>query len=87
MEIVAAKSFEESPTTAAPIEGLMRRSELLRLVGCHYVTIWRMIRAGKFPKPVHYPYLGKAKIDRNNITSRAVAWRRSEVLAWLANLK
>jgi prophage regulatory protein len=70
----AANKTEEPATTIAPIEGLMRRPEVLRLVGCHYVTLWRLIRAGKFPRPVH-------------ITSRAVAWRRADVLGWLANLK
>jgi len=73
MSNATANSFEE-PTSAAPVEGLMRRPEVLSLVRCHKVTLWRMIRRGTFPKPVH-------------ITTKAVAWRRSEVLAWLKNLQ
>jgi prophage regulatory protein len=52
----------------------MRRAEVLSIAGIHNVTLWRLIRRGEFPKPVH-------------VTSKAVAWRRAEVARWLAELK
>jgi prophage regulatory protein len=50
---------------------LIRRPELLRLVPFSSVTLWRWERNGEFPK-------------RLQVGRRAVAWRRSEILAWLA---
>ena len=75
MEQAANKPFEELSTTdAAPVEGLMRKPEVLKLLGCHDTTLWRLCRDRKFPQPVHP-------------TPRLVAWRRAEVLGWLRNLK
>jgi predicted DNA-binding transcriptional regulator AlpA len=62
------------PTTPAPIEGLMRRREVLALVKVHPITLWRMERRGDFPMHVQ-------------ITSKSIGWRRRDVMNWLANLK
>ena len=76
MQEAANKAFEKTPTIAtAPIEGLMRKPEVLRLLQCHDVTLWRMVRRKAFPSPVHLT------------STRAVAWRRADVLRWLAELK
>ena len=75
----ASTAIKEIPVTP-PIkvepaaDGLMRLPELLRVTGVHSVTVWRMQKAGTFPKCVH---LGR----------RAIAWRRSEIAEWLKNLK
>lgn len=51
----------------------MHRSEVLDLVGTTYVTIWKWMRAGKFPRSV--------------VTcSGGVAWYSNEIEAWLASL-
>jgi predicted DNA-binding transcriptional regulator AlpA len=52
-------------------EELILRHDLRRLVPLSTTTIWRLERAGKFPR-------------RIPITDKRVAWRRSEVEAWLA---
>ena len=49
---------------------LILRDELLRLVPLSVTTIWRLERAGKFPR-------------RISISEKRVAWRRSEIEAWL----
>jgi predicted DNA-binding transcriptional regulator AlpA len=75
MDDAANKPFDELSTNdTAPVEGLMRKPEVLKLLGCHDTTLWRLCRDHKFPQPVHP-------------TSRLVAWRRAEVLKWFRNLK
>lgn len=68
--VIAETSAEDVDRQVA---GLMRRPELLRLIGLHDVTVWRLVKLGKFPAPVHI--------------GRAVAWRRADVANWLENLK
>jgi len=65
---------EMQEPAAAPGEGLMRKPEVLALVQCCDVTLWRMVKRKAFPAPVH-------------ITSRAIGFRRADVLRWLAELK
>jgi prophage regulatory protein len=50
---------------------LLRAWDVAREIGVSRSTIWRMIQAGKFPKPVQ-------------LTGNAVAWKRNEVFAWIA---
>lgn len=50
---------------------LILRKELLKLVPLAYATIWREEKRGRFPKKV-------------SISAKRVAWRRSEIEAWLA---
>ena len=52
---------------------LMKIEEVLALVGFGKSTLYKMISAGLFPRPVR-------------IGLRAVRWRRSEILAWLESL-
>jgi prophage regulatory protein len=52
---------------------LMHRSEVLDIVGATYVTVWKWMRAGKFPRSV--------------VTCGGqVAWYSNEIEAWLASL-
>ena len=53
-----------------PPRDLILRSELLELVPLSVTTIWRLERAGQFPR-------------RIPISEKRVAWRRSEIEAWL----
>jgi prophage regulatory protein len=50
---------------------LVRESELRRIVKLSHATIWRLCRAGKFPKPI-------------KLSQRAIAWRLVDVERWLA---
>jgi prophage regulatory protein len=58
------------PTDALPLGDLILRAERKRLVPLSDATIWRMERAGTFPK-------------RIAISVKRVAWRRSEIEHWL----
>lgn len=48
----------------------IRRSTVQKLTALSNTTIYELIRAGKFPKPVQ-------------LGPRAVGWRESEVLGWM----
>ena len=49
---------------------LIRLPEVCLLTGLARATLWEMIRRGTFPSPVR-------------IGLRAVAWRLSDVVAWI----
>lgn len=51
-------------------ERLLRRHEVEGLIGLKRSKLYQMIREGLFPAPV-------------KLTDRAVAWRASEVSAWI----
>jgi prophage regulatory protein len=53
---------------AAP--AILRRPAVLRLTGLSYSTIYRAMRAGKFP--------ARIRLGQN-----AVGWREADVLAWI----
>jgi len=52
-----------------PLE-LIREAELRGRIRLSHSTIWRLVNANRFPKPIQ-------------LTARAKAWRRSDVEAWL----
>lgn len=52
---------------------LMKRQEVVKLVGLCYTTIYNMENAGKFPA-------------RRQLAPGRVAWLRSEVEAWINGL-
>ena len=57
---------------AAPaLERLISRKETLILIGISNATLWRWIKAGRFPAPMK---IGKKK----------VAWRSSVLATWIA---
>lgn len=49
---------------------VLKRAELVELLGCCYTTIFNMERAGKFPA-------------RRKLSAGRVGWLRSEVEAWI----
>lgn len=49
---------------------LLRRSEVEQLVGLRRSALYNLMAAGEFPRPV-------------KLSARAVAWRQSEVAAWI----
>jgi prophage regulatory protein len=55
------------------MDRLLDKPEVLALTGFSFPTVWQMMREGRFPRSF---LIGKQK----------VAWRESEVLAWLENL-
>lgn len=57
--------------TAKPLESAhLDRDEVATLIGVSKSTVWRMESKGDFPR-------------RIQLTSGRVAWRRSEVMAWM----
>lgn len=52
------------------LERVIRKPELLRVVGLSDATIWRLERAGRFPKRVQ-------------LGGSAVGWIESEICGWL----
>ncbi len=49
---------------------IVRESELLPRIKLSHSTIWRLVRAGKFPRPIQ-------------LSERAKGWRASDIEAWL----
>ena len=52
---------------------LLRVKDVERELGISRTTIWRLVKAGAFPTPLR-------------ITSKAIAWRRSDIEAWQEQL-
>jgi len=59
------------PAQAAP-EKLIRLTGVMHIVPLKQSRLYELIAAGEFPAPVR-------------LGARAVAWRESEVLAWIAS--
>lgn len=55
------------------VSGMLKRKELVAMVGVCYTTIYNMEKAGKFPA-------------RRKVSKGRVAWVRSEVEQWLRAL-
>ncbi|MDE2802026.1 MAG: AlpA family phage regulatory protein [Chloroflexota bacterium] len=51
----------------------MRVREVEKTLGISRSTIWRLVKAGTFPPPLR-------------ITSKAIAWRKSDIEAWQQQL-
>ena len=52
---------------------LLRVKDIERELRISRTTIWRLVKAGTFPPPLR-------------ITSKAIAWRRSDIEAWQEQL-
>ncbi|MGC2458727.1 MAG: AlpA family transcriptional regulator [Gallionellaceae bacterium] len=52
---------------------LLRRKEVEKLSGMSRASLYRLIKAGKFPRPV-------------SIGTGSVRWRQSDVIAWQSSL-
>jgi prophage regulatory protein len=51
---------------------ILRDAEVRNRTGLSRTTRWRLVRAGKFPKPVR-------------LTEHAIGWRESAIEEWLAS--
>lgn len=49
---------------------ILRRAEMVKLVGLGYTTCWRLERAGQFPA-------------RKQLSAGRVGWLRSEIEGWI----
>ena len=58
-------------TKQSPLR-FIRSPEVQQLTGLSQTTLWRLEKAGTFPR-------------RRRLTSRAVCWRLSEIEAWLSD--
>jgi prophage regulatory protein len=52
---------------------LLRRTEVQQIAGISRATIYRLIKAGKFPHPV-------------SLGTGSVRWKQSDVIAWQSSL-
>ena len=52
---------------------ILRKPEVSRAVGLNHVTIWRLEKAGKFPR-------------RLCLGGKAVGWRESDLAKWMEEL-
>jgi len=52
---------------------IIRKQQLLERVGLSYVTVWRLMGRGQFPKSIQLT------------GSRSVGWREEEVQQWIDN--
>lgn len=52
---------------------LLRRKEVERIAGISRASIYRLIKAGKFPAPY-------------SLNTGAVRWKQSDVIAWQSSL-
>lgn len=59
-------------TARAPRDRLLRSQEVSTRTGLSRTTLWRLERAGEFPKRVRR-------------VGRTIAWRESDVSAWIAS--
>lgn len=55
------------------MDRLIRKPELCKILGLSKTTIEKLVRTGSLPSPV-------------KITGYAVAWRQSDISAWIASL-
>lgn len=69
----AAPSFTELIANVTPNDGFIRQKTLLQKhVPFSAATLWRLVNAGKFPKPL-------------KLTNQITAWRVSDVQEWSKN--
>ena len=62
------------PNTAQQLaDFLLRRKEVERIAGISRASIYRLIKAGKFPRPV-------------SLGTGSVRWKQSDVIAWQQSL-
>lgn len=62
--------MQPNPTTTPSLHRVARLPEVVNRTGLSRGSIYRLMSAGRFPKSV-------------KIGERAIAWRESDLLAWL----
>lgn len=63
-----------APETAGLSDRLLKRDEVEAITTLSKTSIYAKVKTGEFPEPMR-------------LGGRAVAWRESEVLAWIAKLQ
>ena len=73
---MAAKTLIDPPQTPTSdkIDRIARMPEVLALVGVGRTTLYKMVRDGRFPAPLH-------------LSSRIRGWRLSSVEAFLSSVE
>jgi predicted DNA-binding transcriptional regulator AlpA len=61
----------DSSATTPPHSELLDKAELAQLLGVRKGSIWQLVSRGHLPQPLR-------------LTKRLVRWRRTTILAWLA---
>ncbi|WP_249173445.1 helix-turn-helix transcriptional regulator [Burkholderia dolosa] len=61
----------EPGVIAIPETGFMRHKQILQIFPVSRSTLWRLVQAGKFPKPI-------------KMGAHLIVWRAEEVRAWIA---
>ncbi len=64
-------SISSVPQAAAPINRLLRRKEVERIVGLGRAHLYALIKKNQFPAPI-------------KLTERTVAWPEAEITAWVS---
>ena len=64
---------EPTPIQQQAVDYLLPRKTVEKLSGLSRATIYRLIKSGKFPRPL-------------DIGTGSVRWRQSEVVAWQQSL-
>ena len=62
---------KELPDSSSDATVLLRESELRNRIKLSHSTIWRLVRAGNFPRPIQ-------------LSERAKGWRAADIETWLA---
>jgi prophage regulatory protein len=65
-----AQDYDIESVDRKPLDQFLRPGTVQYLTGLSHSTLWRLSRAGKFPRPV-------------KIGIRCVGYRRSEVESWI----
>ena len=61
-----------SETNPVAPDAILRIGTVAERIGLARPTIYRMVKDGEFPRPI-------------KITTRAVGWRESDLVAWIAS--
>ena len=64
-------------TTPTVEKKLLRIADVLEMTSISRSTLWRLVKAGRFPAPL--------KVGGPN--GRAVRWLREDIEEWIANLQ
>jgi prophage regulatory protein len=76
IEVKPEKTARDRPTNVEDVapagQQLLRMKQVCRMVGLSHMTVYRLMRQGKFPQQL-------------SLTARRVAWDRSQIEQWIAS--
>jgi prophage regulatory protein len=70
MELKKTAATRAAIPQANYVDPILRRSEVLHVTGVSRATLYRMLKAGNFPRPVE-------------LTENTVGWLQSSVKTWI----